>query len=101
MPRVNEPDDSYARLLSRARSDAARGLVRDITSKVTAWEQRARSRTKNRGLDAERALSETIERLVGDLLAAKCNTESTGRVWRPLATTAFTGEVVGYRDFRV
>jgi hypothetical protein len=93
-------DGAYATLLSRAKSHAARALVVGVTAEVLRWEQASGRRKKRRGPEAAANLRLTVERVIGDLLAAAANPERAGVIWLPQNSNVFTEAPVGLRDFK-
>jgi hypothetical protein len=92
-------EDAYATLNSRAASDAARSLTERVYSDVLSWESQENRRTYKRDKVRAGSLKEALERFVGDLLRAHVDPECTGKLYRSLDKSRFTGDVISYRNF--
>jgi hypothetical protein len=99
MPRAHK-EDEFAALSSRAASPEARTLIDEVFDEVTTWELRRGERFNRRRCDARATpFRNTLERLVGDLLRARADPSSTGRIYRAMSPNNFTDDVVSYRNF--
>jgi hypothetical protein len=93
-------DDDFASLLSRAASPAAQALIDRVYDEVAAWEFQEGKRTNQRRNATAVPFRNTLERLVGDLLRARAEPGSTGRIYRTMRPEGFTDDVVSYRNFK-
>jgi hypothetical protein len=97
MPRAHE-EDEFAALSTRAASPEARRLINEVFDEVTTWELRRGERINRRRVRAT-AFRTTLERLIGDLLRARADPSSTGRIYRAMGARNFTDDVVSYWNF--
>jgi hypothetical protein len=93
--------DRYAALLSRSRTSAARQLILQLCSDITAWEQQSGNRVYKRRSRSREIFSNAVERFVGDLLRAKADKNASGRVYRSIGKTSFSDAPVKYDMFKV
>jgi hypothetical protein len=91
--------DRYASLLSRSRTSAARQLILQVCSDITAWEQQSRKRIYERRSRSGEIFSNAVERFVGDLLRAKADKNASGRVYRSIGKTSFDDDPVNFDAF--
>jgi hypothetical protein len=99
MPRAHK-EDEFTALSSRAASPEARRLIEEVFDEVTTWELRRGERINRRRCDAIATLfRNTLERLIGDLLRARADPSSTGRIYRAMSRRNFTKDVVSWRNF--
>jgi hypothetical protein len=85
MPRAHK-EDEFAALSSRAASSEARRLIDEVFDEVTTWELRRGERINRRRCDATATpFRNTLERLIGDLLRARADPRSTGRIYRVMS----------------
>lgn len=92
--RDSAPSDAYGAFEYRARSEAAKKLVKHLHDAILKTETRTRQRKQS---DATR-FYETVERFVGELLQAKAmeGKGGTGRFGRAMSARGFSGGIVGY-----
>jgi hypothetical protein len=94
-----ELDDAlFATLTSRAKSEAARGFVRELYATLKTRELKQQSRAYGRRSTADRFLN-AIEAFAADLLRAYAEPQARGWTYRSLHAQRFTGARVGYRQF--
>src|ERR1700757_918253 len=77
-------EDRYAALLSRSGTLAARQLILQVCSDITAWEKQSGKRVYERRSRSGEIFSNAVERFVGDLLRAKADKNASGRVYRSI-----------------
>ena len=92
--------DRYAALLSRSRTSAARQLILQVCSDITAWEQQSGKRVYKRRSRSREIFSNAVERFVGDLLRAKADKNASGRVYRSVGKTSFGDDPVNFDVFK-
>jgi hypothetical protein len=92
--------DRYAALLSRSRTSAARQLILQVCSDITAWEQQSGKRVYKRRSRSREIFSNAVERFVGDLLRAKADKNASGRVYRSIGKTSFGDDPVNFDVFK-
>jgi hypothetical protein len=63
------------------------------------WQRTTGKRSRKYGEKTGKKYHDAIERFVGDLLRARGDTDSTGRIFRPTGATTFTDGPVGYDVF--
>jgi hypothetical protein len=86
----------YASLTRRAATDNSRALVDDVLRLIAQTETRERQR----GPKANASLRQAVEGFLADLLAAKGRKGDAGWVFRSVAPSTFTGDVVSARNFK-
>jgi hypothetical protein len=86
----------YASLTRRAATDNSRGLVDDVLRQIAQTETRERQR----GAKPNASFRQAVEGFLGDLLAAKGRKGDAGWVYRSVAPSSFTGDVVSARNFK-
>jgi hypothetical protein len=99
MPRSRK-DDEFAALLSRAASPESHALIDNVCHEVTAWEREKGVRSNERRAVTGARFREALERLLGDLLRARAEPSSTGRIYRAVRPNDFSKDVVSYRHFK-
>jgi hypothetical protein len=92
-------EDRYAALLSRALTPEAKTLVRSVFGSFIHWQLDTRKRVRKYGEKTGKTYHDAIERFIGDLLRAKGDTRSSGRIFHPTGATTFDDVPVGYDVF--
>jgi len=93
------PGDRYAALLSRALTTDAQNLVRSVFARFAHWQRNTGKRVRKYGEKTGKTYHEAIERFAGDLLRAKADTRTSGRIFHPTGATTFDNVPVGYDVF--
>jgi hypothetical protein len=92
-------EDRYAALLSRARTTEAQTLVRSVFGSFAYWQRNTGKRVRKYGEKTGKTYHDAIERFIGDLLRAKGDTKSSGRIFHATGATTFDDVPVGYDVF--
>jgi hypothetical protein len=93
--------DRYAALLSRALTTEARTLIRSVFGSFNYWQRSTGKRVRKYGDKTGKTYNDAIERFIGDLLRAKGDDTSSGRIFHPTGATTFTDVPVGYDVFKM
>jgi hypothetical protein len=91
--------DRYAALLSRCRSSEARILIDQVFGEVAAWQRRSGKRVRKFRAKSGQTYHVAIERFVGDLLRARGDNKSSGRIYHATGATTFDDVPVNYDVF--
>jgi hypothetical protein len=103
---VKEPEplapqrDRYAALLSQALTTEAETLVRSVVGSFIYWQLNTGKRVRKYGEKTGKTYNNAIERFIGDLLRAKGDTKSSGRIFHATGATTFHDVPVGYDVFK-
>jgi hypothetical protein len=73
--------DRYAALLSRALTTEAQTLVRSVFGSFAYWQRNTGKRSRKYGEKTGKTYHDAIERFIGDLLRAKGDNRSSGRIF--------------------
>ena len=92
-------EDRYAALLSRARTTEAKTLVRSVVGSFVYFQRNTGKRVRKYGEKTGKTYHEAIERFIGDLLRAKGDTRSSGRIFHATGATTFDDVPVNYNVF--
>jgi hypothetical protein len=92
-------EDRYAALLSRARTTEAKTLVRSVVGSFVYFQRNTGKRVRKYGEKTGKTYHEAIERFIGDLLRAKGDTRSSGRIFHATGATTFDDVPVNYDVF--
>jgi hypothetical protein len=92
-------EDRYAALLSMCQTSAARDMTFRLHTGIADWEQRSGKRVRRRLARVGVRYVEAIERFVGDLLRARADRNSSGRIFRATGKDHFKNEPVTYDVF--
>jgi hypothetical protein len=92
--------DRYADLSSRGRTEAAHKLSYRVYQDISEHERTSSRRVRERRARTGLKLVAVLERFVGDLLRARTNTNTTGRIYRPVGKNAFNDAPVTYDMFK-
>jgi hypothetical protein len=88
--------DRYAALLSRALTTEAQTLVRSVFGSFAYWQRHTGKRVRKYGEKTGKTYHDAIERFIGDLLRAKGDNRSSGRIFHATGATTFHDVPVGY-----
>jgi hypothetical protein len=91
--------DRYAALLSRCRTSAACILIEQVFGEVAAWQRRSGKRVRKFRAKSGQTYHVAIERFVGDLLRARGDNKSSGRIYHATGATTFDDVPVNYDVF--
>src|SRR5262245_59204726 len=94
-----ERDDRYAALLNRCQTSAARQLTFRLHTDIADWEQRSGKRVRRRLARVGGRYVDAIECFVGDLLRARADGKTSGRIYRATCKNHFKDEPVTYDVF--
>jgi hypothetical protein len=92
--------DRYAALLSRPRTEAAQALVSQVFGEFAAWQYQTGKCVRKFRVKSGETYHDAIERFVGDLLRARGNSESSGRIYHAMGATTFDDVPVNYDVFK-
>jgi hypothetical protein len=81
--------DRYAALLSRCRTSAAQTLIRQVFGELAAWQRESGKRRRKFRAKSGQTYHDAIERFIGDLLRAKADHNTSGRIYHALGRDDF------------
>jgi hypothetical protein len=91
--------ERYAALLSQCRSREAHDFTRQVFSQLKTWQRESGKRRRGYLARSGTPVLDAVERFVGDLLLAKGDTKSTGRIFHSIGETKFDDVPVSYDVF--